>query len=108
MLLNFNVKNTADIEMIRNIVTHHHESIDGKGYPDGLTGNTIPLEARIVAVADVFDALTSERPYKKAWSNNQAFVELERLSHYKLDPDCVAALLGAKDAIQEIQSSFTD
>jgi HD-GYP domain-containing protein (c-di-GMP phosphodiesterase class II) len=108
MLLNFNIKNAIDISMIRNIVAHHHESIDGNGYPDGLTGNTIPLEARIVAVADVFDALTSERPYKKAWSNHQAFVELDRLSHFKLDPDCVAVLLGSQDEIQEIQSSFTD
>jgi len=108
MLLNFNIKNAIDIDMIRNIVVHHHESIDGNGYPNGLTGNTIPLEARIVAVADVFDALTSERPYKQAWSNTQAFVELDRLSHFKLDPDCVVALLGLKDEIQVIQSSFTD
>jgi HD-GYP domain-containing protein (c-di-GMP phosphodiesterase class II) len=108
MLLNFNIKNTIDIGMIRNIVAHHHESIDGNGYPDGLSGDAIPLEARIVAVADVFDALTSERPYKQAWSNDQAFVELDRLSHFKLDPDCVTVLSGAQDQIQEIQSSFTD
>jgi len=108
MLLNFNIKNSKDIDMIRNIVAHHHENIDGNGYPDGLAGNDIPLEARIVAVADVFDALTSERPYKPAWSNNQAFVELDRLSHFKLDPDCVAALLGSQEEIQIIQSSFTD
>lgn len=108
MMLNFNIRNFKDIEMIRNIVAHHHESIDGKGYPDGLAGNDIPLEARIVAVADVFDALTSERPYKTAWSNLQGFVELERLSHFKLDPDCVAALLSSQEEIQEIQSSFTD
>jgi len=108
MLLNFNIKNTTDIGMIRNIVAHHHESMDGNGYPDGLMGDAIPLEARIVAVADVFDALTSERPYKQAWSNERAFVELDCLSHFKLDPDCVAVMLGAKDEIQEIQSSFTD
>jgi len=108
MLHNFNIKNATDIGIIRNIVAYHHESIDGNGYPDGLRGDAIPLEARIVAVADVFDALTSERPYKQAWSNDMAFVELDRLSHLKLDPDCVAVLLGAQDEIQEIQSSFTD
>lgn len=108
MLLNFNIRNAMDIDMIRNIVAHHHESIDGKGYPDGLAGHAIPLEARIVAAADVFDALTSERPYKQAWSNKRAFAELDRLSHFKLDPDCVAALLSSQGEIQEIQSSFTD
>ncbi|AXS78885.1 HD domain-containing protein [Dechloromonas sp. HYN0024] len=108
MMVNFNIRNHKDIVMIRNIVAHHHESIDGNGYPDGLAGKDIPIEARIVAVADVFDALTSERPYKKAWSNAQAFAELERMSHFKLDPDCVAVLLGALDKILEIQSGFMD
>lgn len=108
MMFNFNIRNFKDVEMIRNIVAHHHESMDGNGYPDGLAGNDIPLEARIVAVADVFDALTSERPYKAAWSNVQAFVELERLSHFKLDPECVAVLLRSQEEVQEIQSSFTD
>lgn len=108
MLLNFNIKCVKDVDMIRNIVVHHHESIDGNGYPNGLTGKNIPLEARIVAVADVFDALTSVRPYKAAWSNAQAFAELRRLSQFKLDPDCVAALLGSQDEILKIQSDFAD
>ena len=75
---------------------------------DGLAGQAIPLEARIVAVADVFDALTSERPYKKPWSNARACAELERLSGSKLDPDCVAALLRSPREIEEIQRSFAD
>ncbi|ADL54131.1 HD domain-containing phosphohydrolase [Gallionella capsiferriformans] len=108
MLLNFNIKCVNDIEMIRNIVAYHHESMDGNGYPEGLAGKNIPLEARIVAVADVFDALTSVRPYKAAWSNAQAFAELERMSHFKLDPDCVAALLGCQGEILKIQSDFAD
>jgi len=108
MLHNFNIRNAMDINMICNIVAHHHESIDGNGYPGGLVGKAIPLEARIVAAADVFDALTSERPYKQAWSNMQAFAELDRLSHFKLDADCVAALCSSQDEIQEIQSSYTD
>lgn len=108
MLLNFNIKCAKDIEMIRNIVAYHHESMDGNGYPEGLAGKNIPLEARIIAVADVFDALTSVRSYKSAWSNAQAFAELERLSHFKLDPDCVAALLGSQGEILRIQSDFAD
>jgi len=108
MLLNFNIKCDKDIDMIRNIVAYHHESMDGNGYPEGLAGKSIPLEARIVAVADVFDALTSVRSYKAAWSNEQAFSELERMSHFKLDPDCVAALLGSQGEILKIQSGFAD
>lgn len=108
MLLNFNIKCTKDLDMIRNIIAYHHESVDGKGYPEGLVGKNIPFEARIVAVADVFDALTSVRPYKDAWSNAQAFAELERLSHFKLDTDCVAALLSSEDEILSIQSNFAD
>jgi HD-GYP domain-containing protein (c-di-GMP phosphodiesterase class II) len=108
MLLNFRIKCDQDIDMIRNIVTYHHESMDGNGYPQGLIGQNIPIEARIVAVADVFDALTSVRSYKAAWSNDQAFAELERMSHFKLDPDAVAALLNSQDEILKIQSGFAD
>ncbi len=108
MLRNFHFKCDQDIEMIRNIVTYHHESMDGNGYPEGLKGKHIPLEARIVAVADVFDALASERPYKKAWSNADAFAEVERMSHFKLDPDCVAALFASQNEILIIQTEFAD
>jgi HD-GYP domain-containing protein (c-di-GMP phosphodiesterase class II) len=108
MLRNFQFESIKNIGMIHNIVAHHHELIDGSGYPDGLAGQAIPLEARIVAVADVFDALTSERPYKKPWSNARACAELERLSGSKLDPDCVAALLCSPREIEEIQRSFAD
>lgn len=108
LLLNFNIKCAKDIGMIRNIVAYHHENIDGSGYPEGLDGENIPLESRIVAVADVFDALTSVRSYKSAWSNAQAFAELERLSTFKLDPNCVAALLNSQDEILKIQASFAD
>jgi len=108
MLRNFQFEGIKNIGMIHNIVAHHHEMIDGSGYPDGLSGQAIPLEARIVAVADVFDALTTERPYKKPWSNARACAELERLSAGKLDPDCVAALLRSPQEIEEIQRSFAD
>ena len=108
MLKNFKFDNVKNLGMIYNIVTHHHEQIDGKGYPAGLAGDNIPLEARIIAVADVFDALTSERPYKDAWNNERAFVELERLANSKLDAACVAAMIRSADEIREIQASFSD
>ena len=69
MLANFGFDSIPDVDILRNIAQFHHENINGQGYPAGLAGNSIPLEARIVAVADVFDALTSRRPYKEAWSN---------------------------------------
>lgn len=108
MLQNFKFGNIKNLGMIYNIVTYHHEQTDGNGYPDGLAGDDIPIEARIVAVADVFDALTSERPYKDAWSNNLAFAELERLARSKLDADCVAALIRCPAEVAEIQSKFVD
>jgi len=73
------------------IALNHHEWVDGSGYPYGLRGDTIPLEARIVAVADVFDALATDRPYKSAWSTHDALEYLTRQSGSHFDPACVAA-----------------
>lgn len=108
MLQNFRIRCDQDASIIRNIVAYHHENMDGNGYPEGLQGRNIPIEARIVAVGDVFDALTSVRPYKAAWSNDRAFAELERMSRFKLDPDAVAAMLDSEDEILKIQSHFAD
>lgn len=74
-------------------VLHHHERWDGSGYPDGLAGKQIPLEARLLAIADTFDAMTSERAYRPALSNGYAFAELERCSGTQFDPDLVAAFV---------------
>lgn len=73
------------------IVRWHHERIDGYSLPDGLSGDSIPLEARIVAVADAFDAMTSERPYRRALSTRRALRELEEHSGTQFDEDCVQA-----------------
>ena len=73
-------------------VRSHHERLDGSGYPDGLRGSEIPLDARIIAVADVFDALTSERPYRAAWPVARALAIIDAEAGTKLDPDCVGAL----------------
>lgn len=66
----------SNVRVLRNVVLRHHEAVDGNGSPDGLVGDEIPMEARIVAVGDVYDALTSVRPYKEAWSPEAAFVYL--------------------------------
>lgn len=108
MLSNFQLHNLKHVEMLKNIIESHHEAIDGSGYPNHLKGEQIPLEARIIAVADIFDALTSERPYKKAWSNKDAFAELQSLSGSKLDPDCVNALISQVEAVESIQAHFRD
>ena len=66
------------IEHIRGMVRHHHEMVDGTGYPDGLTGENIPLGARIITVADCFDTMVSERAYKRGRTLDEAMEELYR------------------------------
>jgi putative nucleotidyltransferase with HDIG domain len=75
------------------IVRHHHERWDGAGYPDRLCGVEIPLESRIILVADTFDAMTSDRPYRVAMSHEAALEELRRAAGSQLDPGCVAVAL---------------
>lgn len=108
MLQHFDLVQMQGSDILRNIALFHHESIDGTGYPDGRAGDAIPIEARIVAVADIFDALTSRRPYKPAWSNDDAFAMLRKLSGAKLDPNCVDALINNRDKIEEIQQRFQE
>lgn len=84
------------------IAATHHERWDGKGYPKGLSGETIPLVGRIVAVADVFDALTHERPYKSAWSAGRACAEIERSSGSQFDPRVVAAFLAMRADLETL------
>ena len=108
ILANFGLENIEHVDMLRNIAEFHHESVNGKGYPNGIKGEQIPLEARIVAVADVFDALTSARPYKNAWSNEDAIAELEKLAGEKLDRDCVNALIQNLDKVEQIQEQFSE
>lgn len=79
-------------ELAAEISLYHHERWDGSGYPEGLSGRDIPLSARIVAVADVYDALTSERSYKAAWPVEQALAHIDTLSGRQFDPVVVALL----------------
>lgn len=90
------------------IALNHHERFDGKGYPNGLKGDDIPLIARVVAVADVFDALVSERPYKKAWSTEDAIAYIQQQSGTHLDPQCVDGFMQRIEAIKQIQSDYMD
>ena len=80
---------TPLLQMASNIALCHHEKWDGTGYPQGLSGEDIPLEGRLVAIADVFDALTSERPYKKAWSVEDAIAEIQNQAGRQFDPNLV-------------------
>lgn len=85
---------SAFYALARTIARHHHENWDGTGYPDRLARRAIPIAARIVKVADVFDALINVRPYKPAWPPEEALAEIRRLKGVQMDPDVVAAFEG--------------
>ena len=91
--------------MAREVAGNHHEWWNGEGYPRKIRGEEIPLTARIVAVADVYDALTTKRVYKDAWSIEDAFRHLEEGAGTHFDPTCVGAILDARDDILAIQNS---
>ena len=89
------------------IALRHHERFDGSGYPDGLSGQQIPVEARIVAVADVFDALISPRPYKAPWSFDNALDFLQEQSGKLFDPQCVQALVQNRPRLEDICERYS-
>ncbi|MDO8261442.1 MAG: HD domain-containing phosphohydrolase, partial [Candidatus Magasanikbacteria bacterium] len=91
----------------RIIALNHHEKYDGSGYPNGLKGEGIPVLGRITAIADVFDALTSRRPYKTAWSLDDAkeFLIEEKSRHF--DPTLVDLFVENFDKVQEIYTKYT-
>jgi putative nucleotidyltransferase with HDIG domain len=98
-----------DLAPIIPIVRSHHERWDGKGYPDGLAGAGIPRLARIVAVADTFDAMTSDRPYRKGMPPEVAFAEVEKQGGKQFDPECAAAFLVLRDhlSLEEVVDGET-
>ena len=89
----------ADQDILK-FVRHHHEHYDGSGYPDGLAGEKIPLGARVLAVADAFEAMTSERPYRKAMSIEAAYTEIERCKGNQFDPAIVDILVKNREAAE--------
>jgi len=108
LLQNFGLVNFEHVDILRNIAEYHHEAVNGTGYPKGIKGNKIPLESRIVAVADVFDALTSVRCYKEAWDNEEAISTLKDLAGKELDEDCVDALVQNMEKVVEVQKQFLE
>ena len=110
-LLGYKLLNGSSSKVLQtgaDIALGHHEKFDGSGYPSGLVGEAIPIFSRIVAVADVFDALTSERPYKKAWSLEDSINFLKTNSGSHFDPSCVDAFLADWAAVLEIKKRFQD
>lgn len=102
------IKRFPEVEMGAMIARSHHEKYDGSGYPEGLYGEQIPRPARIIAVADVFDALMSERPYKKPWPLDTAlnYLKSERGKHF--DPKCVNAFFSKIGDIKAIHNDYSD
>jgi HD-GYP domain-containing protein (c-di-GMP phosphodiesterase class II) len=99
------LETVPDLHAIIPIARSHHERWDGKGYPDGLVGEEIPILARIVAVADAFDAMTSDRPYRTGMAPEVGFAELEKGSGRQFDPRCVAGFLAIRERIlQEMRT----
>ena len=96
------------LKMAYEIALTHHEKFNGRGYPHGLKGEEIPLSGRIVALADVFDALTSERPYKKAWSIKAALELIRNESGEHFDPQVVDAFLRVFSEVETVSKQFVD
>lgn len=95
------------IDAFKNVVSgvlHHHERYDGKGYPDNLAGDKIPLYSRVILVADTFDAMTSTRPYRKALPVDAAYAEIERCSGTQFDPEFVKIFLEQHKKIMHASS----
>lgn len=96
------------MELGSQIALNHHERWDGSGYPNGLSGEAIPIESRIVAIADVFDALTSSRPYKKAWPTEEALDEIKRSTGNHFDPKMVEHFFAVLPKILEVKAYYCE
>lgn len=108
LISEFELGSTFHASILRNIVAYHHEKLDGSGYPYGLKGDEIPIESRVAAVADVFDALTADRPYRKSWSVERAFNYLSENKGVLFDVECVETLLSHGEEILTIKNLFQE
>jgi len=95
-------------KMAADIALYHHEKWDGSGYPEGLAGQDIPQSARIVAIADVFDALTMKRPYKEPWSDESAFTEIRNCVGSHFDPELMACFFDVQEELQELKTMWDE
>lgn len=108
-LLGFNiVRDKEELKTAAEIILHHHERFDGKGYPHGLKGEQIPLSARIATTADVYDALRSQRPYKPEWSHEEALKEITKNSGTIFDPRLVQVFLQLNQQFDEVYRNLKD
>lgn len=96
------------LRMAKEVAISHHEKWDGTGYPYGLQGINIPLSGRILAIVDVFDALTTDRPYKQAWSEQDAIQYLKDQAGFHFDPALVEMFLDCLPSIREVQQQYTE
>jgi putative two-component system response regulator len=109
--LGYQILSGADSKLLNlasEIALYHHEKWDGTGYPDGLQGENIPISCRIVAAADVFDALLSHRPYKQPWTLDEALAHMHAQKGRHFDPLVIDAFIELKDEIVEIRSRYQD
>lgn len=95
------------LKLAAQIARHHHEWWNGNGYPDGLTGETVPLAARMVSLAEVYDALTHDRPYRRAWSHHEAVAEIVSQQGSQFDPQLAAAFLRVLERYRKAGVSYT-
>ncbi|NIM20536.1 MAG: FHA domain-containing protein [Candidatus Latescibacteria bacterium] len=98
------IRMLGEMHPIVPLILHHHEAYDGTGYPDGIKGDEIPIISRIIAIADTYDAMTSDRPYRERRKKSEAIKELKRCSGTKLDPKIVDVFLEVLDEISSMQS----
>jgi len=96
------------LQLCESVAYTHHEKYDGSGYPQGLRGTDIPIEGRITAITDVFDALVSKRPYKEPWTNEEAFTFLEKESGKHFDPELITHFIAIKDKVIAFQELHKD
>jgi HD-GYP domain-containing protein (c-di-GMP phosphodiesterase class II) len=106
LIRQFDLQSAPGMTTLRAIVAQHHECLDGSGYPAGLQGDAISLVARIVTTADILDALTCIRPYKRAWSMDEAMNHLRSLAGAKLDRDCIQAAASCQREIHAAWAGF--
>ena len=102
------VEDDSFVQVAKNIALYHHEKWDGKGYPTGLSGTDIPVEARIMALADVFDALVSKRCYKDAFTYDKAFSIIEESLGEHFDPELGKAFIACRPQLEELYDSWSD